>query len=57
MNTPFKSLIQQIDYGLVKSFYVRLKNQDAGSVEFKMEFSLIELLDSKVILGMFSKSK
>jgi len=57
MNTPFKSLIQQVDYGLVKSFYVRLKNHDAGLTEFKMEFSVIELLDSKVILGMFSKNK
>ncbi|PIS28007.1 MAG: hypothetical protein COT43_07700, partial [Candidatus Marinimicrobia bacterium CG08_land_8_20_14_0_20_45_22] len=57
MNTPFKSLIQQIDYGLVKSFYVRLKNNGDNSAEFKMEFSLIELLDSKIILGMFSKNK
>lgn len=55
MNTPFKSLIQQIDYGLIRSFNVKIKQADSNIIETKMEFSVIELLDSKVILGIFSK--
>ncbi|MCK4641303.1 MAG: PAS domain-containing protein [Candidatus Marinimicrobia bacterium] len=55
-NTPFKALIQQIDVGLVRSFFVKLKISDDTKEEAKMEFSIIELLDSKIILGVISKN-
>jgi ABC-type phosphate/phosphonate transport system substrate-binding protein len=56
INTPFKALIQQIDVGLVRSFFVKLKFSDDTEEEAKMEFSIIELLDSKIILGVISKN-
>lgn len=56
IKTPFKALIQQIDIGLVRSFFVKLKLSDNTEEEAKMEFSIIELLDSKIILGIISKN-
>ncbi|MBU4444157.1 PAS domain-containing protein, partial [bacterium] len=56
INTSFKALIQQIDVGLVRSFFVKLKFSDDTEEEAKMEFSIIELLDSKVILGVILKN-
>ncbi|MBL7066805.1 MAG: hypothetical protein ISS29_02960 [Candidatus Marinimicrobia bacterium] len=56
INTPFKALIQQIDVGLVRSFFVKLKFSDDTEEEAKMEFSIIELLDLKIILGVISKN-
>jgi len=54
INTPFRKLIQQIDVGLVRSFLVKLKSADGTENERKMEFSIIELMDSKIILGIVS---
>lgn len=56
LNTPFSKLIQQIDVGLVRSFVVKLKKSDQTEVQVKMEFSIIELMDSKIILGIISNS-
>jgi len=56
INMPFKVLIQQIDVGLVRSFFVKLKFSDDTEEKAKMEFSIIELLDSKIILGVISKN-
>ncbi len=56
INTPFKALIQQVDVELVRSFFVKLKFSDGTEEEAKMEFSIIELLDSKIILGVISKN-
>lgn len=56
INTPFKALIHQIDIGLVRSFFVKLKFSDGTEEEAKMEFSIIELLDSKIIFGVISKN-
>ncbi len=56
INTPFKKLIQQIEIGLVRSFQVKIKGADGVLIEVKMEFSIIELMDSKVILGVLSKN-
>jgi len=55
ISTPFKKLIQQIDVGLVRSFVVNLISSNGSKIEAKMEFSIIELIDSKVILGVISK--
>lgn len=57
IGTSFKNIIKQIDYGLVRSFFVRIQKESKDTVEVKMEFSIIELLDSKVILGRISKLK
>jgi len=54
INTPFKKLIQQIDVGLVRSFVIKLKSSDGKETERKMEFSIVELMDSKIILGILS---
>lgn len=56
LNTPFSKLIQQIDVGLVRSFVVKLKKSDQTEVQVKMDFSIIELMDSKIILGIISNS-
>lgn len=56
-NTPFNKLIQQIDVGLVRSFAIKLKKSDGTESLGKMEFSIIELMDSKVILGILSDSR
>ena len=54
LNTPFKKLIQQIDVGLVRSFVIKIIKSDGTETEAKMEFSIVELMDSKVILGILS---
>ncbi|MDO9548278.1 MAG: PAS domain-containing protein [Candidatus Marinimicrobia bacterium] len=54
INTPFKKLIQQIDVGLVRSFVLKLKSSDGTENKAKMEFSIVELMDSKIILGILS---
>jgi len=56
INTPFKKLIQQIDVGLVRSFAIKMKISDGTEKEAKMEFSIVELMDSKIILGIVSNS-
>ncbi|HCK99448.1 MAG TPA: hypothetical protein DHW42_05000, partial [Candidatus Marinimicrobia bacterium] len=56
INTPFRNLIMQIDLGLIRSFFVKLKCSDGTDENVKMEFSIIELKDSKVILGVISKN-
>lgn len=55
MNKSFPELIQQIDYGLIKSFGVRLVKIHDDNNQAKIDFTLIELQDSKIILGMISK--
>ena len=55
VNTPLKTLIHQIDCGLLRSFFVNLKKSDGTEEKTKMEFCIIELLDSKVILGTILK--
>lgn len=57
INTPLKALINQIDVGLIRSFYVKLKMADGTVQEVKMEFSIVEQLDSKIIIGMVSKNQ
>ncbi len=57
VNTPLKTLIKQIDCGLLRSFFVKLKKSDVTEEKAKMEFCIIELLDSKVILGTVTKKK
>jgi PAS domain-containing protein len=56
ISTPFQKLIQQIDIGLVRSFHVTIKGGKGTEIKTKMEFSIIELSDSKVILGVISKN-
>jgi PAS domain S-box-containing protein len=56
INTSFQNLIVQIDIGLVRSFFVKLKCSDGTEKDVKMEFSIIELKDSKIILGVISKN-
>jgi len=55
LNTPLDKLIQQIDFELLRSFFVKLKKRDGNTEEMKMEFTVLELLDSKLIMGMISK--
>ena len=57
IKTPFSVLINQIDVGLVRSFFVKLKIANGTVQEVKMEFSIVEQLDSKVIIGMISKNQ
>jgi len=57
IKTPFSVLINQIDVGLVRSFFVKLKIANGTVQEVKMEFSIIEQLDSKIIIGMISKNQ
>jgi PAS domain S-box-containing protein len=57
IKTPLAVLINQIDVGLVRSFFVKLKISDGTFQELKMEFSIIEQLDSKIIIGMISKNQ
>jgi len=57
VKTRFSVLINQIDVGLVRSFFVKLKIANGTVQEVKMEFSIIEQLDSKIIIGMISKNQ
>lgn len=57
LKTPIKTLIQQIDVGLIRSFHAYLKNGTEKPEDVKIEFSIIELSDSKVIMGMINKKK
>jgi len=57
IKTPFSVLINQIDVGLVRSFFVKLKIANGTVQEVKMEFSIVEQLDSKIIIGMVSKNQ
>lgn len=55
MNKTFRELIQQIDYGLIKSFGVRLIKDNSEDNLAKMDFTMLELQDSKIILGIIGK--
>ncbi len=55
MNKNFRELIQQIDYGLIKSFGVRLLKEHNEENLAKMDFTMLELQDSKIILGIIGK--
>jgi PAS domain S-box-containing protein len=55
MNKSFRELIQQVDYGLIKSFGVRLVKDGGESNPAKIDFAMIELQDSKIILGIINK--
>jgi len=55
MNKTFRELIQQIDYGLIKSFGVKLVKENGADNLAKMDFTIIELQDSKIILGIIGK--
>jgi len=55
MNKTFRELIQQIDYGLIKSFGVRLIKDNSDESLAKMDFTMLELQDSKIILGIIGK--
>jgi PAS domain S-box-containing protein len=57
IKTPFSVLINQIDVGLVRSFFVKIKIANGTVQEVKMEFSIVEQLDSKIIIGMISKNQ
>ncbi|HRS51288.1 MAG TPA: PAS domain-containing protein [Candidatus Marinimicrobia bacterium] len=54
INKPFNELIQQVDYGLIKSFGIRLKNANNDDTTAKMDFTILELRDSKVVMGTVS---
>ncbi|MBP7886355.1 MAG: PAS domain-containing protein, partial [Candidatus Marinimicrobia bacterium] len=54
INKPFNELIQQVDYGLIKSFGIRLKNTNDNDTTAKMDFTILELRDSKVVMGIVS---
>jgi PAS domain-containing protein len=55
INKPFNELIQQVDYGLIKSFGISLKNTNDNDTTAKMDFTILELRDSKVVMGIVSK--
>lgn len=55
MNKTFRELIQQIDYGLIKSFGVRNSKDNSEENPVKMDFTILELQDSKIILGIVGK--
>ncbi len=57
MNKSFRELIQQIDYGLIKSFGVRLLKDSNNENPVKMDFTMLELQDSKIILGIIGKKR
>lgn len=57
IDASLKTIINQIDCGLLKSFFIKLEKSDRSLEKLKMEFCIIELLDSKVILGIISKKK
>ena len=57
IDASLKTIINQIDCGLLKSFFIKLKKSDGSLEKLKMEFCIVELLDSKVILGIISKKK
>jgi|GEM_PF-5412707 len=57
LNTPLDKLIQQVDFELLRSFYVTLQKKDGSRENFKMEFTLIELSGAKVIVGVISKKE
>ncbi|GEM_PF-483169 len=51
-NKPLIDLIYQVDYGLVKSFNVKVLKKDGTTEEAKMDFNVVELQDSKFFLGI-----
>jgi len=55
LNKSLKELIQQVDYGLIRSFGIKIQKRDGQEESAKMDFSIVELQDSKVILGMVTK--
>jgi len=57
IDASLKTIINQIDCGLLKSFFIKLKKSDGSLEKLKMKFYIVELLDSRVILGIISKKK
>ena len=49
---PFQEVSENLN-----SFFIKLKKSDGSLEKLKMEFCIVELLDSRVILGIISKKK
>ena len=51
-NIPIDTLIDKIDYGLIRSCRMRIKKRGVAYADIKMNFSVIELDNKKLILGV-----
>lgn len=53
-NISIDTLIDKIDYGLIRSCGMRIKKKGMGYADIKMNFNVIELDDKKLILGVIT---